>query len=243
MTTEEPGLVSVIIPVYNGEPFLGEALESVLGQTYRPIEAIVIDDGSTDGSEEVVRRFASVRYIYQPHQGAGSARNHGLKLAQGAFVAFLDADDVWLTEKLTLQIAAFTADPQLDLVFGHVQQFRSAKSDSTPESHEEVGPAMPGLIPTTMLAKCEAFSRVGLFELKWRIGEFIDWYSRAVEQELKAKMLPNVVAFRRLHGSNLSLQEKEHRSEYVHILKQALDRRRRKGEAGSIKPGAEAGTT
>ncbi len=95
-------LVSVIIPVYNYDRYLGEAIESALGQTYQHLEVIVVDDGSTDQSGEVARSFAGrgVRYCHQVHAGIGPARNRGVELAQGEFLAFLDADDRWPLEKL-----------------------------------------------------------------------------------------------------------------------------------------------
>ena len=89
-------LVSVIIPVYNGERYLAEALDSVLRQSHPADEIIVIDDGSTDGSAKIIESFrASVEYHWQPNGGPGAARNLGVTLAHGAFLAFLDADDLW----------------------------------------------------------------------------------------------------------------------------------------------------
>ena len=112
---ENDNLVSVIIPVYNGELYLDEAIESALGQPYRPIEVIVVDDGSTDGSAEVAKQFDSpMRYCFQPNAGLGAARNKGISLAQGSFFAFLDADDLWLENKLTRQMALFDKNPELD---------------------------------------------------------------------------------------------------------------------------------
>ena len=104
--TADPGLVSVIIPVYNGESYLSEAVESVYAQTIRPLEVIVIDDGSTDGSAAVARSFEDVRFYRQPNRGAADARNRGTELAHGSFLAFLDADDVWTPQKLRIQMAA-----------------------------------------------------------------------------------------------------------------------------------------
>ena len=100
-----PGLISCVIPVFNGERYLGEALESVLAQSYQPLEVIVVDDGSTDETAEVARRYGErVRYVWQPNAGETAARNLGLTAAHGEFIAFLDADDVWDSEKLERQI-------------------------------------------------------------------------------------------------------------------------------------------
>src|SRR5215813_10638726 len=106
---KETPLVSVIIPVYNYDRYLAEAIESVLSQTYQHLEVIVVDDGSTDRSGAVARSFAGrgVRYCYQAHAGIGPARNKGVELAQGDLIAFLDADDRWPSEKIERQLHAF----------------------------------------------------------------------------------------------------------------------------------------
>jgi glycosyltransferase involved in cell wall biosynthesis len=114
-------LVSAIIPVYNGEAFLRETIESVLSQTYRDIECIVIDDGSTDGTGEIARSFGdSIRYVRKENGGVSSARNLGIEMASGEFVAFLDADDLWVPEKIEKQMAVFAARPDVGMVYSSV---------------------------------------------------------------------------------------------------------------------------
>ena len=111
--------VSVIIPTYNRAHYLGEAIESILNQDIRDcrIEIIVVDDGSTDNTQEVLRKYGnSVRYIFQDHRGAGPARNRGIDEATGEWVAFLDSDDRWLPEKLTLQFKVLDAFPDYDAI-------------------------------------------------------------------------------------------------------------------------------
>jgi glycosyltransferase involved in cell wall biosynthesis len=232
---ENSPLVSTIIPVYNCERYLAEAIESVLAQTYRPIEIIVVDDGSTDGSADVAKDFADlqVQYFYQPNSGPGAARNQGTSLARGSLFAFLDADDVWLADKLTLQMATFESNPELDVVFGHISQFHSPELDAHLKAkmgHE--GEIMPGCFAGTMLIKRESFFRVGPFATDWRVGEFIDWYSKAMEKGLKSLMLPKVVMRRRIHTTNMGIRERKSQTDYVRILKAALDRRRGKDVRG-----------
>jgi glycosyltransferase involved in cell wall biosynthesis len=111
-------VVSVVIPTYNSAAFLREAIQSVLGQTYDDFEIVVVDDGSTDNTESVVHSFGDqVCYMKQQNQGAGAARNHGIKRSRGKYVAFLDADDLWLPGKLGEQIAVLDQDPKLGLVY------------------------------------------------------------------------------------------------------------------------------
>jgi len=221
-------LVSVIIPVYNGERYLAQTIESALAQTYQPIEIIVIDDGSTDGSAEVVKRFPSVRYQFQTNRGIGGARNRGVELATGDFLAFLDGDDLWSPSKLTRQMDTFEAEPALDMVFGHVKQFYSPELGESIKAklryNDEI---IPGYHAGSMLIKREAFLRVGWFDTTVRVGEFIDWYSRTAEKNLKGLMLPDIVMQRRLHTTNTVVREKKSHTDFVRILKASLDRRRK----------------
>ena len=114
----EPGLVSVLIPSYNRGYIIGRSIESVLAQTYRPIEIVVVDDGSTDETRAVVAQFGpAIRYLYQENGGLAAARNTGLAAAQGEFIAFQDSDDLWLPWKLQVQVALMRRLPELALVW------------------------------------------------------------------------------------------------------------------------------
>jgi glycosyltransferase involved in cell wall biosynthesis len=218
---ESHPLVSVIIPVFNGMQYLGEAVESVLAQTYRPLDIIVIDDGSTDGSAGIAKIFNEVRCVSQPHAGLGAALNRGLGMARGEFFSFLDADDLWVAHKLAAQMEWFRRDADLDVVFGNIRPFRGRDAL---HGYREFA-AADGYAKGTMLINRAAFFRVGLFDPKWTIGDFVDWYVRANEVGLKSMMLPEVLLKRRLHSNNMGVREKAQRKDYVHILKRALDRR------------------
>jgi glycosyltransferase involved in cell wall biosynthesis len=110
--------VSVVIPTYNSAAMVKEAIDSVLAQTYSDFEVVVMDDGSTDDTESVVRQFGDrVRYFKQENQGVSAARNAGIKRSRGDYLAFLDSDDLWLTEKLAEQIPLLERDPKLGLVY------------------------------------------------------------------------------------------------------------------------------
>src|SRR2546425_8625651 len=120
----ESELVSCIVPVFNGEHYLREALESILQQTYRPLEIIVIDDGSTDNSAVVVASYGEqIIYLRQVNSGPAAARNRGLQEARGEFIAFLDQDDLWHPEKLARQMARFKTQPELVLCITYAQDF------------------------------------------------------------------------------------------------------------------------
>jgi glycosyltransferase involved in cell wall biosynthesis len=219
--------VSVVIPVWNGKRFLAEAVESVLNQTYPPHEVIVVDDGSTDGSAEVAKSFgALVRCYFQIRSGAATARNHGVELSQGNFIAFLDADDFWVKDKLARQMKIFLDHPESDMVLGQVRQFYSCASGVVLKEESAIA---PGFLPGAMLIKRSSFFRAGKFSTQWRVGEFIDWYLRAEETGLKSFLLPHVVLMRRIHDANMGIRERASRSDYVKIVKASLDRRRKGG--------------
>jgi glycosyltransferase involved in cell wall biosynthesis len=225
-------LVSAIIPVFNGERYLAEAIESALAQTYRPVQVIVVDDGSTDGSAAVANRFAdSILYCFQENGGTSSARNRGVELASGTYLAFLDADDLWTVEKLALQMAAFDRDPELEVVFGQVQQFHSPELDAGSRKRIRCpADAMPGFLPGAMLIRQTSFQHVGPFEVEHQLTDAVAWYLRLVERDLKRLMLPDVVLRRRLHRANKGLREPTlHKREMLQLLKASLDRRRAAG--------------
>lgn len=221
--------VSVVIPVHNGARYLGEAIESVCAQTVRPAQVIVVDDGSTDGSAAVARGFAQVEYVLQENAGAAVARNTGIALARHEYLAFLDADDMWMPQKLEWQIAALETQLDCAMAFGHVEQF--ASPDLSAEEREKIRiphPRMAAFSPGALFLRRADFHRVGAFEPEWGIGEFIDWYLKAIDAGLQSHMLPEVVLRRRVHTGNMGRLKQDARSDYVRIAKATLDRRRRK---------------
>jgi glycosyltransferase involved in cell wall biosynthesis len=226
-------LVSVVITVFNGEKYLREAIESVLGQTYRSFELIVVDDGSTDNSGAIAKSFASqLRYFYQDNSGQVIALNRGIELSGGYFLAFLDADDIWTEDKLMQQMEAFDNNPDADVVFGQVEQFYSSELDENHRKRIRI-PAriMRGFFKGCMLIKRDSFFRVGPFDTRWKLGDFIDWYGRAMDEGLKSIMLSEVVIRRRIHANNTGIRERKLRPEFAKILKASLDRRRKTGNA------------
>ncbi len=125
-----PGWVSVIVPTYNRARMIVDALDSVRVQTYRPIELLIVDDGSTDDTPDVIRRYAEahthpdsliIRYLHQDNQGTTAARNHGLHEACGEFIQHLDSDDRLLPDKLKKQVRILKDDPSIDYVYGRAQ--------------------------------------------------------------------------------------------------------------------------
>jgi len=220
-----PDLVSVIVPAFNAARYLREAVDSVLAQRHDPIEIIVVDDGSTDGTHALAEGFgAPVRAIFQPNTGPGAARNRGVAAAHGAWLTFLDADDLWLPGKIARQLAALAEEPEETAVFGHVQQFTQREGTAV-----ELGAPSCGHHVGTMMIGRRTFDRVGAFRTDRWMGEFLDWHLRASDAGIRLKTLPDVLLRRRIHGENLGIRMRAHSLDFPRVLKEALDRRRGQG--------------
>ena len=216
----KPPMGSALMCVRDREGYIGEAIASALAQTVPPREVIVVDDGSTDGTAEIVRSFdGRVRLITQPPLGVGQARNAALEASNGEFLGYLDADDIWEPHKLEVQLEAFARDPTLDLVFGHMRRFM----DGAPEDLSEPIPAVLG---GSLLFRRSAAERVGDFPTDVRVGEFLDWIMRARELGLREWLLPDVVLRRREHSSNITRREENPFGDFARVLKASIDRRR-----------------
>jgi glycosyltransferase involved in cell wall biosynthesis len=188
--------ISVVIPVRNGEAHVAEAIGSVLTQTSKADQIIVVNDGSTDGTPRLLRSFGpAITCFDQGPLGVAAALNSGIAGCVGDLVGFLDADDVWLPEKLALQRLALDADPEIDAAFGMIEQF-----DATYGGTE----ITPGYSKITMLIRRPVLDRVGAFDITLSAIEFIDWYSRALDAGIRSHLLPDVVARRRVHSANMT---------------------------------------
>jgi glycosyltransferase involved in cell wall biosynthesis len=181
-----PTLVSCIVPVYNGEKYLAEALDSILRQSYRPIEIIVADDGSTDRSAAIAKQYAPiVRYLRQLNAGPAAARNQGLGAAQGEFIAFLDADDLWHREKLARQMARFAARPELDYCVTHAQNFWVSElvDEAQRFRNHRIANPIPAFTTATLLARRSLFDKIGCFNPNLPHGDSTDGFCEPPNME------------------------------------------------------------
>jgi glycosyltransferase involved in cell wall biosynthesis len=223
-------LISCIVPVFNGERYLREALDSICAQSYRPLEIIVADDGSTDGTAALVAVFGDqVRYLRQSNQGPAAARNLGIRAAKGEFVAFLDADDLWHREKLERQMACFRARAELDYCVAHAQNFWIPELSEENDKFRDhrIAKTLPAYVTGSLLARRELFTRIGFFDPSLGHGDSIQWFLRAAEHGAVGEMMPDVFLYRRLHHTNRIRQlAAASRNEFLQIIKASLDRRR-----------------
>ena len=221
--------ISCIVPVYNGERFLAEALDSILAQTHQAVEIIVVDDGSTDATPEIVASYGErVRYERQENAGPASARNVGLDLALGELVAFLDADDLWHREKLALQTARFQKRPELQFVLGHVENFwmPELRDEELRIGDHQLKRPVPGYVFQAMLARRSVFEIVGRINPALRISEDSDWFSRAQACGTAMEIIPETVVYRRFHSANISRNQNALRTGLLDVVHAALLRNR-----------------
>jgi len=206
-------MISVIIPTYNSKKYIGEAINSVLCQTCTDYEIIVIDDGSTDNTKEIIENnFPQVRYYYLPHRGASRARNYGIQRARGEYIAFLDADDLWLAEKLQKQIGVFNADQELMLVFTEHRFFDSNGIREATFSKKErlmTGDVVKNIflyshvaLPTVMVRK-NVFQEIGYFEEYLNVAEDDNLWIR-IALKFRIHLLDEVLVHCRMTEDSLS---------------------------------------
>ncbi len=209
MSPERP-LISCIVPVFNGERFLAEALDSILDQSYQPIEVIVVDDGSSDGTAAIIARYRHrVRAVRQPNAGPAAARNQGIRLARGELIAFLDADDLWHRDKLARQMEVFDRNPAIELCLCQKENFweaeRRGEGDSLQAKGHVFATEHTAYVCQALLVRRAVFDRIGGFDRELRIGEDTDWLARAEEGGIRREIVPETLVYRRMHRANLTL--------------------------------------
>ncbi len=225
--TEQHPLVSVIIPVYNGAPYLRAALESVFAQTYRPFEVIVVDDGSKDDSAIIAQSFSAVSYIRQENQGVAAARNQGIEAARGDFFAFLDQDDLWTPEKLKLQVEYLLSNQDLGYTLTQQQYFLEPGTTLPAWFRKELLTSIhTGWVLGTLVVRRTAFEQVGNFATGYSAANDSDWFFRAKAAEIPMAVVPQLLLLKRIHETNDSGRAKAILSELLKVVKTSLDRQR-----------------
>lgn len=205
-------IVSIIIPTYNREELIGESIQSVLDQTFRDFELIVIDDGSTDGTNDIVRSFSDnrINYIHQKNSGRSSARNRALKIACGSYITFLDSDDLYLPDKLQTQVDFLNAHPEYGMVYTSAYcidekgRLLNSLYEATVSGdiYKDIAFYIPVTITLpTVMARREVFDKVGGFDEKMERFEDTDMWRR-IAKEFPIGALPYFTCKLRTHKGN-----------------------------------------
>jgi glycosyltransferase involved in cell wall biosynthesis len=236
-------LVSVVIPAFNSERFLGEALASVSAQTYAPVETIVVDDGSSDGTAVVARAHTGISLIEQENSGPSAARNRGFAASRGEFVAFHDSDDVMAPDKLAVQVGHMLDNPDVGCVLTEQElivergaelpfwvegtKVKTVMPPRPPELEDE-----PMVHPMSMVVRRETFERVGDFDESMRAGEDFDWMLRAAEEGVEIARLSDVLLRRRVHPDSLTQDAAASRAGMFRAFKARIERHRARAAGG-----------
>lgn len=226
-------LISVIIPSYNSGKFLNEAIESAVNQTYKNLEIIIVNDGSSDNTEKIAKEWqfkdSRVKYFkHQQNKGLAAARNTGIKNSKGEYLAFLDADDIWLPKKVEIQLKKIK-ELEADLVFSNWYVVESNKNkkvkpfDSSPLRNKEN--LVCSLIrknfisPSTVLLKKSALKKVGLFDENLCSSEDYDLWLRFVLEGMEIGFCEDPLIYLRKHSEQMSKNIYKMRISRLQVLK------------------------
>ena len=219
----------VVIPAFNAAGTIAETLRSVMAQSVRPETIVVVDDGSTDDTVAVIKTMnLPVKLLRQENAGPGSATTLGIAALSTPFIATLDADDLWLPNKIERQLSHLEGSPGTSGVFCHWRNFRNDRPD-TPEAE-----AVPGWSRTTMMIRRAVAETIGpIVDPPGGRGEMIDWIARAREAGLTLDMLDEALALRRIRPGSLSYGRDPARDRgYLQVARLAM-LRRAQNKAGS----------
>ncbi|GAB3508587.1 glycosyltransferase family 2 protein [Emticicia fontis] len=212
--------ISIIITAYNVEKYVAEAIESALKQTYKNIEIIVINDGSTDNTLQILETFKDkILLVNQENIGIAKTLNKGLKLASGELVAFLDGDDVWTENKLEKQIKEFEHNPDLETTFGKMEQFLSPELLSDKDRYQFYKGEVAAQVKITSLFRKKVFEKYGYFP-EVQTLDFIIWFDSAKLQGIVFNQTEDLVAYRRVRSNSHS----QGQNYYPNLLKFLKDR-------------------
>ena len=226
MPANSQPLVSVVIAAYNTEAYIGEALESVLCQDWRPFEVIVVDDGSTDGTADVVKSFEPVRYIRQENAGPAAARNTAIAAAVGDFIAVSDSDDLVAPGRLSLQAHYLIDHPEVDAVLGR-QEWLNAPAGLPRDGVYGDLAGVP--VGGSAMFRRAALLAVGGYDSSFWLGEDTDLLIRMREQGYTYLVLPEVVLYRRFRETSLTGGQAFH-VQLLRSLRGKLEREHTRGE-------------
>lgn len=220
-------LVSVILPLYNGEKWIMDAIQSVLGQEYTSIELCVVDDGSSDNSISIVKQVVTqdqrVKFIHNTKRGIASARNTGINRASGDIITFIDQDDLWTKNKLTKQIPELLKNPNA-IILGNLEQFCDEPILPSWAKKEHINQAKPGWEPGTLMLKKKIIKQFnGFDESLQHGGDDSDFFMRVRDAGVSCIMLDEVILKKRIHQNNTSSLA-NHQSDLLKNIRASLQR-------------------
>ena len=228
-------LISIIIPTYNAAQFLPEAVGSIRRQSHQPpLEIIIVDDGSTDDTAEVVQQLGpDIHYIYQENSSPAIARNHGLAAARGEIICFLDADDIYPTDKFKIQVTRLLNDPTVDVVHGRIKYIHMEGAEDRSAGLDDEESLIFIQIGGAMFRK-SVFEQIGGFDEELRFSEDHDIFIRLRENNIPFVILNDITLYYRLHETNMTNDKTITDFQLLRVLKKSIDRRQKKHDGAAF---------
>jgi glycosyltransferase involved in cell wall biosynthesis len=222
--------VTVILIVRNGAAFIAQALESVFQSRLKPVEILVIDGGSTDGTAQIAGQFPLTRVVPQDSGGIPNAYNLGIGLAQGELIAFISHDDLWQPGKLDRQVELMRQNPELQFTVAMVEHFLEPGMAVPPGFRRELlEQPVAGFIMEALVARKAVFDTVGRFDPSFKVGEDTDWFARAKDMGVAHAVLSDVVVRKRVHDANSSLNTANINALLLRAMRNSVKRKRQAG--------------
>lgn len=215
--------ISVIMATNNRADYIAEALDSIKRQTFRNYEIVVVDDGSTDNTKEILEKYEGIRCIYLEHNGIAGARNAAVKVAKGKWIAFLDSDDLWKEDKLQKQVDYLESHPDCRIVYTEFSNFTAISNDKLDNRQKELlaSDGIKWYLPSA-LVDAKLFAEVGLFDKTWEPNDDTEWNFRLKFYNINMEhCLHEILYLRRVHFSNITNARRELYSSDIRDL--ALD--------------------
>jgi glycosyltransferase involved in cell wall biosynthesis len=232
-----PAKVSVIVPVFNGERYLGEALDSLKCEQAPQLEIIVVDDGSTDGSTRIVEALARhdprISLIASEHGGVSAARNIGVRAASAAYITFLDSDDICPPGRIARQLRKLTSNPEAAAIIGETIWFEALTADLEPVPGTRHARVLCVHLHSALFAR-STFDNYGLFDETLEQSEDLDFFLRLAEANAVLLFEDEVASLYRRHDGNLTLNLHDLRKQMLAALHRSIARRRAAGRNGSL---------
>ncbi|MCT7980094.1 glycosyltransferase [Laspinema olomoucense] len=224
-------MVSAIIVVKNGERYIARAIDSIMAQTFKDYEIIVVDGHSSDRTLNIAQSYPQVRCVQQKKPGIAEAYNLGIESARGEFIAFLSHDDVWTSNKLSTQINYLLEHPEIQYSVAKVkfilEEGHSIPPGFKPELFEGDRIAY---IMETLVARKSLFDSVGKFNSNFTIANDVDWFSRVKDLNISVIAIPEVFLHKYIHDTNLSNQAQVNNQDLLKLLRQSIERKKQKAE-------------
>ncbi|UXX80816.1 glycosyltransferase [Reichenbachiella carrageenanivorans] len=224
-------LVTIIVIVKNGEKYLATALESIINQSYKNIELLLVDGGSDDETLTIAQRYPETQILHQPNHGIANAYNFGIQSANGNLITFLSHDDKWAADKLKHQVEAFETNPNLDYCITDVEYQVEANTVVPLGFRKELlGKPVKGFMMESLMVKRSTYDKIGFYDPKLSVSEDTDWFFRCIDFDLTYCHIPKVLIYKKIHDSNAHLTDDSINKIIIKTAFKSIQRKKKLGK-------------